>query len=85
MNEIILGKRVKDKVTGFIGIAVARCVYLNGCVQYHVSPSVDKDGNERKDQWIDEAQLEIVDNGILPKPKLEKRTYGGGGIRSHPK
>ena len=97
MKSIKLGQKVKDKVTGFTGIAVAKCKFLNGCVQFHISPPVDKDGNERKDQWIDAAQLEIIDNGILsePKPKSEPknpvqkdiepvRKYGGGGFRSHP-
>ena len=71
MTTIKLGQRVKDKVSGFIGIAVAECEYLNGCIQFHVSPPVDENGNERKDQWIDAAQLEIVDNGVLPEPKKE--------------
>jgi len=84
METIELGQRVKDKVTGFIGIAVARCKYFNGCIQFHVSPPVDKDGNERKDQWIDESQLEIIDHGILPDPKLLQKTRTGGGFRSHP-
>ena len=82
-KKIELGQRVKDKITGFIGIAVARCEYFNGCIQYHVSPPVDKDGNERKDLWIDEAQLEIIDHGVLPKPK-PIRLPEGGGFRSHP-
>jgi len=86
METIKLGQRVRDKVTGFTGIAVAECKYINGCIQFHVSPPVDKEGNERKDQWIDNVQLEIVDQGILPKskdkPEIKRRS--SGGFRSHP-
>ena len=35
---ILLGSQVKDKVTGFEGIAVSRIEYLSGCVQYGVRP-----------------------------------------------
>ena len=92
MDTIKLGQKVKNKVSGFVGIAVAKCEYLNGCIQFHVSPPVDEKGNERKDQWIDEGQLEIMDNGILPKPKREissilptrTKVRSGGGQRSHP-
>ena len=87
MKTIKLGQRVKDKVSGFIGIAVAKCEYLNGCIQFHITPPVDEKGNERKDQWIDAAQLEIIDNGVLseskPKAPLKEPRYGGGQ-RSHP-
>lgn len=44
MEKIELGMRVKDKVNGLKGIAVAECVYLNGCVQFAVTPPVDEEG-----------------------------------------
>jgi len=29
-NDILLGTEVRDKVTGFAGVAVARAIYLHG-------------------------------------------------------
>lgn len=52
-----LGERVKDKITGFEGVAVARCEYLNGCISIQVQPTELKDGNMVKPAWIDETQL----------------------------
>ncbi len=56
-KRIKLGQRVRDKITGFTGVAVSRCEYLNGCIQYSVQPPVDEKNLIPKDQWIDEQQL----------------------------
>jgi len=82
--KIKLGQRVKDKVTGFEGIAVSRILYLNGCVQYNVNPKTDKNGDTRKGLWVDEDQLIIIDNGILTPLKKKFKINTGGGIRNHP-
>ena len=41
---INLGDKVKCKITGLTGTAVARCEFLNGCVQFKVQPRFVKDG-----------------------------------------
>ena len=54
---IKLGEKVKDKLTGFSGTAIARCEYLNGCISIQVRPLKLKDGEMQKAEWIDEQQL----------------------------
>jgi len=61
---IELGFKVRDIVSGIEGIVTARVEYLNGCVQYCVNSKVDKDGNMPKSHYIDDGQLEIVDEGV---------------------
>ena len=64
-----LGDKVHDTITDFKGIAIARCVYLNGCIRVEVQPKkLDKDGKIRESIWIDESQLEEVeaDEGETP-------------------
>lgn len=63
-----LGDIVKDTVTDFKGIAVARCVYLNGCVRIEVQPKELIDGKIIEALWIDESQLEGIekDEGEIP-------------------
>ena len=68
---IKLGQKVKDKVTGFQGIAITKCIYLNGCIQYSVQPPVNEKGESPKSNWVDEGQLIVVDHGILPEPLPE--------------
>lgn len=72
--KIELGSKVKDKISGFEGIATGRNVYLNGCIHILVSPKTDKDGKLPDGHWIDEPQLDIVGKGIQVEAK--ERTGG---------
>ena len=74
---IKLGDKVKDSITGVIGIATAKCVYLNGC--NHIGFQLPfKDGKIPDIIWIDEPQVEVVK--ILKK---KRKTYTGGP-KQHP-
>lgn len=55
-----LGDEVKDMVSGFKGIAVAKHSYLEGCNRISVQPRIDKDGKLPESQSFDEPQLQIV-------------------------
>lgn len=59
----MLGKKLKDKITGFEGIAVAHCKYLTGCDQYGLQPPL-RDGKIEPSQWFDEGRLEVVGEGV---------------------
>ena len=90
-TKIELGQRVKDIVSEAVGIATARVTYLNGCEQLLISPKVDDKGTIPKGVWIDEVQLEVVDNGILPEKekipgikRVTKVSPRHGGEREHP-
>ena len=63
---IKLGQKVRDKVTGFEGMATAKVEYLNGCVQLCVKPKAI-DGKMLEGEYIDDSQLEIIDDGITIK------------------
>jgi hypothetical protein len=51
--------KVKDKVTGFIGVVTGHADYLTGCDQYLVQPA-SKDGEWKEGRWFDQNRLEIV-------------------------
>jgi len=59
--RIELGSRVKDIVNGFEGTVVGRCEWLTGCVQYVISPKVDKDGKRIESEWVDEMRLQVLE------------------------
>jgi len=70
MKEIRLGQKVKDKVTGFTGIAIARVEYLNGCVQICVKPKVKPKDNTYPDgQYLDIRQLKVMPGGLDIQPE----------------
>lgn len=56
-----LGDMVKDKITGFEGLALEKSEYLNGCVQFEVQPKIDKEGKIPEPSHIDEQQLEVIE------------------------
>lgn len=60
----MLGKTVKDKVTGFYGIVTGKAEYLTGCAQYLLAPKVAENGSFIDGQWFDEGRLEVVGEGI---------------------
>lgn len=83
----ILGKKVRDIVTGFKGIAIAYTEYLTGCNNIGVSPGVGKDGKPGEAQWFDETRIEILDNGIREKFAEKKKAFKtatDGGPQEHP-
>ena len=87
MSKVIFkfdtGLEVRCRVTGVKGIINARSEWLNGCIRYSVQPPAEKktptvmpDG-----WWIDEAQLEVISDGLNKKPIAKRRT-GGPSTRS---
>lgn len=66
-TSIILGQKVRDKATGFTGIATMKATYLNGCVHFGVLPEIRKEAllNENPvPSWIDHNRLEVVNDGL---------------------
>ena len=56
-----LGQKVRDPLTGLVGVAICRSTYLYGCVRILVQPhGLTKDGAPLDCVWVDEPQLEIV-------------------------
>lgn len=69
---INLGDRVKDRITGFVGIATARTEWINGCVRFGVQSDTLKDGLPTEAQWFDEPQLAVLKAGQVQLGRSEK-------------
>jgi hypothetical protein len=64
MEAIKLGAKVRDRITGFVGIAVMRSDYINGCVRYGVQGPMDKDGKIPEAYYVDEQQCEVLEEAV---------------------
>lgn len=65
-----LGFKVRDKVTGFEGVAVSLCFDLYGCVQTVISPPA-ANGEIKEGRWFDNNRLEIVsDDRVMNFPNF---------------
>ncbi len=77
-----LGARVKDSITTFQGIIIARSEFLNGCIRYTVQPEELKDGKTIDAHYFDEQQLVLL---ASPKeiakekkvPEIKQSKVGG--------
>ena len=73
---IKLGAKVKDVVTDFVGIAVARTEWLYGCARIEVTPKVKNNNEKAESIWFDEDGLVTIGKGINKKQKKVKVTGG---------
>lgn len=75
VRMVKLGDEVIDKVSGFVGVAIADTKYLQGCNKITVQPVVKEDGSLPDSQAFDKPQLRIV-----KKKKVKKGDDGPGGV-----
>lgn len=77
---IELGDKVKDQVTGFSGIVIARVEYLHGCIRFEVQPDKLLDGKPSESSQFDEPQLTLVSKAkvdVSERPTPEYKPPGG--------
>ena len=68
-----LGSKLRDTITGFTGIATAKVKYINGCVQYCLTPKAKDNDVRPNGEYFDVQTLEIVDDGVT----FEEKKTGG--------
>ncbi len=79
---IKLGSKVRDTITGFQGIAIARTQWMYGCERITIKPDkVDKDGKTIEAETFDEPQVVLV-RAEATRPDPERS--GRGGPRPEP-
>ena len=74
---IKLGDRVRDMITGFEGIATARCIHKYGCDQYDVKPQVSEENNYQDGRWLDEGRLRVIEEGVVKPCQVTVNKPGG--------
>lgn len=62
LPPVVLGAKYRDTVSGFVGIAIGKSEWLNGCTTVGLRPPVDKDGKLIDANWFDYPQLEFIEN-----------------------
>ena len=80
-KEVELGKRYKDSITGFEGIAMARTWFYNGCIRVGLQGPPTPAGEIPDYQWVDISQLgEEVEGpgGPGQTPKRDQAPKAGG-------
>jgi hypothetical protein len=60
-----LGDRVRDRITGFVGIVVGRSNHISGCDTMGIQPEALKDGAPQEVRWFDDLRVDLVDAGVV--------------------
>lgn len=79
----MLGMKVRDRVTGFQGVAVSYVQYLTGCNQYGVTPPVGADGKYPACEYFDEQRLETTSDEVLVLDNSQAPGFGAPPTRRY--
>lgn len=85
-GDVELADKVRDRVSKFEGVAVARHIYLNGCDRISVQPIVDKKDTALPDsKAFDAPQLEVIKREYIKyETSTEERRRIGGPSKFMP-
>jgi len=82
MNEVVLGQKYRDLITGYEGVVVCRTVHLYGCIRVSLQGPMNKDGELPEWKSFDEPQLlgvspEGAQDKGGPRPEAKQRFDAG--------
>jgi len=81
-NMELLGKKAKDKISGFTGVATSMHIYLTGCTQFGIQAEC-KDNSLPDIKFFDEGRLEFESETVF-KPESVKGKENGCDNRERP-
>lgn len=82
--EIKLGDLVKDKITGFEGVAIGFAQWLWNCDIACVKPTVLKDHSPIESCWFDVPRLRVVTAGYIDVVGQQSKDGKPGGPTLEP-
>ena len=74
--KLEMGRKAKDKITGFTGYLTGRAEYITGCNQWCLNPQVKDDGTKLDAIWLDEGRIEPLDE-IIKIQTVQAELNGG--------
>jgi len=81
MSRINLGDRVKDRISGYEGVAFAKIQYLAGCDQVGIKPQGQKpDGGTFDVLYFDAPFVEVTAKSVVQPVEPRERDAGGPGL-----
>lgn len=73
----LMGKKVRDLVTGIEGIICGFAMSISGCKQYIIRPKAEKGAVARDGVAVDEGRVKVIGQGIRPKIVKQKKERTG--------
>jgi hypothetical protein len=90
-DKIELGDKVRDRISGFTGIAVGRTDWMYGCSRVVIAPQELHNGSLVDSQAFDIQQLELLEKKVIKREEVvdesipeKKEKAGPGGPQNDP-
>lgn len=64
-HETELGKKYRDRITGFVGVATHIAYHMSGCIQVALDPPVNAEGEFVTGYYFDDDRLEDAETKEL--------------------
>lgn len=77
MEQVSIGDRVREIITGYIGICIARTEYLFGCVRVQLQAETLHEGKPTESIHCDEGSCEVMKRAALVPTQEPKVATGG--------
>lgn len=77
VGEPLLGDRLRDRITGFQGIAIAKTDWLNQCVRWTIQSEERTDNGKSITETFDEIDVELIAVDPLGYRAVDKKVTGG--------
>lgn len=74
---IKLGSKIKDKLTGFSGLAVAKTVWFSGSTTFQIEPTTMHEGKPVEAHCFEAQRVELIEEAAPPVSKNNSATSGG--------
>jgi hypothetical protein len=71
----LLGLKVKDRITGFTGIAVTKLTAIYETPRYFVEPPIGEEREIRSGEYFNEKRLEVLEVKTLNEILDNERTW----------
>ncbi len=76
--EYEMGETLRDVVTGFQGVVMARAQFSTGCIHYGIQPvEVGTNGKLPDWEWLDSSRMEKVGNKTVGFKRAKEGASGG--------
>lgn len=83
-KTISLGDLVRDIITGYDGVVVAKTSWLTGCDRFGVQSRDLKDGKLIEPEWFDDTRLLVIESHWAQEIE-RKASVDPGGPQSDPR
>lgn len=79
-----IGKKARDRITGFEGVITGRSEYITSCDHILLQLETDDKGSYVEGRWFDEGRIMLLGDGVNPAELVAESEKPGGPMLNSP-